>query len=111
MFVGRMQNYTIFKSITPILEILGIPQPNIQKSSVPNKTQVVPTLEQKLGFSYLFNYACWKVGLEVGYQSQIYFDAVQSVDMTAPQVLPSSAPFSPHVAVDSIRQTLRLRLP
>lgn len=102
LFIGEMKNNTTFQSTTPELATLGIPQPNVQKTSVPNRTQVVPGFEQKLGFSYCAAFECFQVTLGAGYQWQFYINAVQTVDMTAPQVLPALAPFSPEVGVFAV---------
>lgn len=93
LYMGRLDNSTTFRSFSPGLTHAGIPQPNKQRTSVPHRTQVVPGFEEKLGFSYaiLFNNCC-KLEFGIGYQLQIYLDAIQSIDMTAPQVLPSLVP-------------------
>lgn len=88
LLMGQLKNHTTFKSYSPGLSGFGIPQPNVQRTNVPNRTQVIPGFEEKLGFSYLFCFGPCRLTLAAGYQFQIYLDAVQSVDMTAPQVLP-----------------------
>ena len=102
LYMGRLQNDNSFKSRTPELAILGIPQPNHQKTTVPNRTQLVPGFEQKLGFSYVATWDKVRALFEIGYQCQIYLDAVQTVDMTAPQVLPALAPTAPDVGVFAV---------
>ncbi len=102
LLMGQMKNHTRYKSFSPDLTALGIPQPNTQKTSVPNRAQLVPGFEQKLGFSYV---AVWKratIALEIGYQCQIYIDAIQSIDMTAPQVLPTLLTVSPTAGVYAV---------
>ncbi len=102
LFMGQMKNHTTFKSWTPELAALGIAQPNVQSTHVPNRAQLVPGLQQKFGFSYIAAWKCLEMTLEIGYQCQIYWDAVQSVDMTAPQVLPAGAAFTPDVGVFAV---------
>jgi hypothetical protein len=102
LFMGRLKNHNHFKSFTPELTTLGIPQPNKQATTVPNRTQLIPGFEQKLGFSYLATWKKIRAIFEIGYQCQIYLNAVQTVDMTAPQVLPAGAIFTPQVGVFAV---------
>lgn len=92
LYMGQSKNHTTYKSTSPDLASAGIPQPNRQKTSVPNRTQLIPGFEEKLGFAYAISGEKCQLTLSAGYQVQIYIDAVQSVDMTAPQVLPSLTP-------------------
>ncbi len=92
LYMGQLKNHTTYKSRTPYLANAGIPQPNQQRTSVPNRTQVIPGFEEKLGFSYAISGKKCQFTLSAGYQFQIYLDAVQSIDMTAPQVIPSLVP-------------------
>lgn len=89
LMLGQMENKTTYQSTTPVLTALSIPQPNVQTTSTPHRTQLIPSFEEKLGFAYAANFECWKLTFSAGYQAQIYLNAVQTVDMTAPQVLPS----------------------
>lgn len=102
LVVGSMRNHTTFLSTTPELGALGIPSPNSQETSVPHRTQLVPGFIEKLGLSYAITCNCFKIDLGIGYQAQIYLDAVQSIDMTAPQVLPALVPFSVDVGVFAV---------
>jgi hypothetical protein len=43
-----------------------------------------------------------KATFEVGYQCQIYLDAIQTVDLTSPQVLPAGAVFTTQVGVFAV---------
>ncbi len=90
LLVGRSSNGTTYASVDPILASSGNPDPNTQGTTVPNRTQVVPSLEEKMGFSYAGNFSCWRCELGVGYQVQIFLNAVQSIDMVS-QVLPNLA--------------------
>ena len=92
LIIGESQNGTHYESTAPDLATLGIPQPNTQQTSVPNRTQTIPALEERLGFSYAGLFKCCKITFGFGYQAQIYLNAIQTFDMTAPQVLPSLIP-------------------
>ena len=92
MVIGQLHNGTLYESNAPFLAANNIALPNKQTTSVENRTQLIPSFEQRLGFSYLRMYNCWKVKAEVGYLAQIYLNAVQTIDMTAPQVPPSILP-------------------
>ncbi len=87
--IGEAQNITMYFSNSPYLVSQGIPVPNTQAVTVPNRTSVIPSLEEKLGFSYAGIFKCCKVKFGAGYQAQIYLNAIQTIDMTAPQVEPS----------------------
>ncbi len=87
MIIGESQNGTHYKSWSPNLVVLDCPNPNLQKTTVPNRTQLVPALEERLGFSYSGMFSCCKITFGFGYQAQIYLNAIQSFDMTN-QVLP-----------------------
>jgi len=92
LYMGQLKNHTTYTSTSPDLANANIPQPNKQRTTVPNRTQLIPGFEEKLGFSYAISGKKYQFTLSAGYQFQIYLDAVQSVDMTAPQVLPSLTP-------------------
>ncbi|MCH9611803.1 MAG: hypothetical protein S4CHLAM102_02770 [Chlamydiia bacterium] len=92
LIIGESKNGTTYKSWAPFLVNQGIPQPNTQKTKVPNRTQLIPGFEERLGFSYVGVFDCWKLKIGLGYQAEVYIDAVQSIDMTAPQVIPTLAP-------------------
>jgi hypothetical protein len=92
LIMGSLKNHTSYQSFSPALNALSIPQPNSQSTTVPDRAQLVPGFEEQLGFSYSGVFDCWRLSLEVGYRTQIYLNAIQSIDMTAPQVLPSLTP-------------------
>lgn len=107
LFVGDMKNHTTYQSLTPLLAGFGVAQPNVQSTSVPHRTQLVPGFEQKLGVAYLAHCGCFKINFGIGYQCQIYVNAVQSVDMTS-QVLPAIATTVPDVGVFAVGFTRTL---
>jgi hypothetical protein len=97
-FMGQMKNGTTYTSYSPHLNTLGYPNPNIQTTTVPNKVQLIPGFEQKLGFSYIAAWNRVRATLEVGYQCQIYLNAVQTIDM-ATQAVPTTFLAFPDVGV------------
>lgn len=101
-FIGKMKTHTTFESYSPELTTLGIPQPNTQNTNVKSRTQLVPGFEQKLGLTYLLTCNNWNANFEIGYRCQIYWNAVRTIDMTAPQVLPAGAIFTPDVGLFAV---------
>ncbi|MBS0649397.1 MAG: hypothetical protein JSS10_09285 [Verrucomicrobia bacterium] len=91
LYMGRIRNHTTFKSDSPDLAAVGVAEPNVQRTRVPNRTQVIPGFEERLGFAYMHGYKKWQLNFEIGYLFQIYLNAVQSVDMLT-QALPNFAP-------------------
>jgi hypothetical protein len=102
LFMGQLKNGTTYESSTPELANLGVAQPNVQTTTVPHRMQLVPGFEQRIGASYDASFDCANLTLAIGYQCQIYLDAIQTVDMTAPQVLPPAAVFSTQVGVYAV---------
>ncbi len=87
LYMGQLKNNTTYTSFSP-----AISGANVQHTTVPNRTQLIPGFEEKLGFSYAASFKQCQITFGAGYQFQIYLDAIQSVDMTSPQVLPSLTP-------------------
>ena len=90
--IGNSQNNTTYQSNAPYLTQNNISQPNSQQTTVPNRTQLVPAAEERLGLTYIGVTENFAFRLGVGYTGQVYFNAIQSMDMTAPQQLPSTSP-------------------
>ncbi len=88
LLMGQMKNNTRFQSSVDPSVALGVPQPNVQKLRVPDRSQLVAGLEQKLGLFYRIIWKGVTATIAAGYQCQIYLDAVQSFDLTSPQVAP-----------------------
>ncbi len=82
LIIGESQNGTTYTSFAPVISNVGNPEPNIQNTKIPNRTQLVPAIEEKLGFSYAAMFNCCKLTFSFGYQAQIYLNAVQTFDMT-----------------------------
>lgn len=87
LMIGESKNSASYQSYAPYLATRGISQPNYQHTSIPNRVQLIPSFEEKLGFSYIWTSPCCKVTFGAGYQAEIYLNAVQTIDMTAPQVI------------------------
>lgn len=91
IFVGRQKNHTKYRSVSPALAGLGFPF-NPQKTTVHKKTQVVPALEGKLGLSYFYTTCNFMFKIEAGYQAQVYFNAIQSINIGSEVLLPPILP-------------------
>jgi hypothetical protein len=102
LYMGRMTASTNYQSFTPVLANLSIPQPNFQTTTIPNRTQLIPGLEQQLGLSYSHAWKALTATLEFGYQCQIYLNAIQTIDLTAPQVEPSALSVSPDAGLFAV---------
>jgi hypothetical protein len=98
LMIGQSKNTAHYQSDSSFLVSQNIPEPNAQETTIPNRVQLIPSFEEKLGFSYAGMFKCCKVTFGVGYQAEIYLNAVQTIDMTAPQVIPS---LSPAIAPDA----------
>ncbi len=89
LFMGQLKNNNTFTSFSPFVASVGNPVPNIQKTYVKNRAQLVPGFEQKLGFSYQMIWDSVSLNLEIGYQCQVYINAIQTVDMASGQAVPT----------------------
>lgn len=93
LFVGTMKNHTKFKAFSPALAGVGVTPPNVQRTKVHHRTQVVPGFEGKLGLAYAYDFKRhYRIKLEAGYQAQIYLNAIQSADIGSEVVTPPVAP-------------------
>jgi hypothetical protein len=82
LFTGRLENHTDYKTTSPLLVGLGYPNPNYQSTTVPNRLDVIPGFEGRLGLAYSVSFGKhYVIDLEAGYETKIYVNAVQSVDM------------------------------
>ncbi len=102
LIVGQIKNGTTYTSNTPDLEEAPIFFPtstNIQTTTVPNRVQLVPELEQSLGFSYLVGWKRCKLDLSIGYRCQVYFNAIQTMDMLTQAVPEDFTDIAPSIAV------------
>jgi hypothetical protein len=82
LFVGPQKNKTTFQSYAPALADLDITPPNVQYTETPNRTQVIPGFKGKLGLAYAHTFKKhYLIKFEVGYEAQIYFNAIQSTNI------------------------------
>lgn len=80
--IGTMKNHTAFKALSPDLKVSGVTPPNKQRTTVHERTQVVPAFKGSLALAYSYTFCDdYMLKLEAGYQAQIYINAIQSVDM------------------------------
>ncbi len=87
--IGISQSRINFTATSPAALGLGVPQPNNQALTSPNATQVIPSLDAKLGTAYTFppsNYGRFKI--EAGYQAAIYMNAINQYALTEVAVSP-----------------------
>lgn len=76
--VGRMESRVDYQSISPNMPG-GVPPMNPQYLSSPDQTQVVPSLDTKIGVGYTFetsNKGIFRV--DAGYMAAVYVNAVSS---------------------------------
>ena len=82
LLTGSLRNHTDYSTTSPLLATLGLPNPNFQSTTVPDRLQVVPGIESRLGFAYSVAFGKhYVIDLEAGYETKIYMNAVQSTDM------------------------------
>lgn len=89
--IGRMQSRLDFASVSPDLAGLGITPPNTQFLSSPDLTQVVPSIDTKLGIGYSFatsNKGIFRV--DAGYMAAVYVNAVSSYSISDVVVPPAT---------------------
>ena len=84
---GSLKNQTTFTSNFPE-PIAGVTAPNIQKTTVPDRLQLVPNFNGKLGFTYQICFGNCSASIDFGYQAQHYCNAIQSVDMSSEVATP-----------------------
>lgn len=107
ILMGRLDNYTTFNSVSPLLPSVSSPTPNFQTILVQKSTQVVPEFEQNLGLLYEFDLWCDALGsIEVGYQTKIFINALQSVDLSSEVLLPPDTPNEVGVFARTFHKTL-----
>jgi hypothetical protein len=107
LLVGTQQNSTTYQSVAPSLQGLGVSSPNIQKTHVPDKIAVVPSLRGKLGLDYCF-YFCETamIKIEAGYEAQVYFNALSSTNIGSEVVTPPVTPDITGVYARTFQQEL-----
>jgi len=93
LLMGRMSNHTTYRSFSPDIATNGNPQPITERTRVPTRAQLVPSLEEKMSFTFDFPISCSSTfSLEAGYLFQIFFNAIQTFDITV--IVTTDLPFS-----------------
>jgi Legionella pneumophila major outer membrane protein precursor len=88
--IGTAQSSINFSATSTILP--GLAQPNNQSLTSPDKTQVVPGFDARLGTAYTFppgNFGQLKI--EVGYQATVFMNAVNHYALTQVSIPPAPA--------------------
>jgi hypothetical protein len=99
LFSGKLKNQTTFSSTGTNFATFTVPSPNVQTITVNNRFQLIPALEEKIGLAYERTFCDhYSFTIEVGYQAKIYFNAVQSTDMSS-QVTALPPPDDPTIGV------------
>lgn len=84
LLMGRAKNHTIYASRSPVLVDTGNPSPNIQSTCAQNRTQVVPSISQRLAIAY--SRLCgnrYHTRSEVGFETKVFFNALQSTNLAS----------------------------
>lgn len=106
VLIGSAKNHTTFESTSPLLSILGITSPNTQSTSVHTSTQAVPTVCGRIGFNYACEFYDSTVEFGGGYESRVFFNAIQSVDINSEIVTPPITPNTIDVFARTFHKTL-----
>jgi hypothetical protein len=85
LLMGTMKNHTTYLSVSPEITAIGNPVPNKQSTSLCNRTQLVPSFTERLGLSYIFCLCDerYEGKIEVGYESKILLNAIQTTDLAS----------------------------
>jgi hypothetical protein len=90
---GSLRNQTTYLAVSPALEDLGITPPNVQHTRECSRSQIVPALGQKLGLAYTYQWCDrYALILEAGYLIQVYFQALQTNDISSEVITPPVTP-------------------
>jgi len=88
--IGTAQSSINFSATSTA--VAGLAQPNVQALTSPNKTQVVPGFDAKLGTAYVFPPGSFgQLKIEVGYQAAVYVNAINHYALTQVSVPPAPA--------------------
>lgn len=84
LLMGRAKNHTQYASSSPVLVNTGNPSPNIQNTSVQNRTQMVPSFSERLALAYFYSFRChYMAKFEVGFEAKIFLNALQSTNLAS----------------------------
>lgn len=79
---GTSKNHTQYASSSPLLVMAGDPSPNIQSTSVQNRTQLIPALSERLGLAYFLPFCNhYMAKFEVGFETKIFISVLQSTNL------------------------------
>jgi hypothetical protein len=88
--IGTTQSRINFSATSTALP--GLAQPNNQSLTSPNRTQVVPSFDARLGTAYTFSPSNGgQLKIEVGYQAAVYMNAVNHYALTQVSIPPAPA--------------------
>jgi hypothetical protein len=78
-----MESRIDFTATSPALAGLGITPPNVQSLTSPDATQVIPSIDSRLGGGYTFAMSNRGIlRIEAGYQVAVYINAVNQYSLT-----------------------------
>lgn len=90
LYVGNISFKTTYSTTSTELTDAGDFNPNVQSTKDDGRVGLVPGFETKLGFAYDWQFKChYMVKLQLGYQAQIYLNALRSIDMGSEVDLPA----------------------
>lgn len=93
LFVGRAKNHTSYVATFTSDFGTGAKSPNNQSTTVCNRSLLVPAFQQSLGVAYEHTFCDdYFVKIAVGYQAQVYLNALQSTDIGSEVVTPPVIP-------------------
>lgn len=106
ILIGSVKNHTRFESTSPLLSLVKITPPNKQTTSVHTSTQSIPTAGGRIGFKYGCEFYDSTVELGFGYESRVFFNAIQSVDISSEILSPPTVPNTINVFARSFQKNL-----
>lgn len=107
LLCGRLKNHTTYLALSPALAELDITPPNKQRTCVDTRFGVVPGIEEKMGITYSRTLRDdYFMDITVGYQVQLFVNALQSVDMGSEVVTPPVAPDTVGVFARTFQRTM-----
>lgn len=106
-FMGNQTNHTEYSATSPALALFGFASPNKQETDVSRRSLLVPGFEGNINLAYSMiyrNHFLFKIA--AGYQTQIYLNAIQSVDIGSEVVTPPVLPDTVGVFARTFQRTL-----
>lgn len=107
LLVGTMKNSTTYQSTSTALIPLGVTPPNIQNTTIHNRTQIVPSFEQRLELAYFYAFCShYEFKIALGYEVRVYLNVLQSTDIGSEVVAPPATPNTVGVYARTFQRTL-----